>query len=79
MATIHLTDPEKTVERDNVFVKATGWVVGYDLDDSDKVGVGGGLRKEKVDHVNYPPHRIEKIVGKATHHAPPGGDGVNTI
>jgi hypothetical protein len=78
MATIHLTDPETEVERENVFVKATGWVVGYDLEESSEHGLGNGFRREKVDHVNYPPHRIEKIDGEVTHHSPPNS-GVNTV
>jgi hypothetical protein len=73
MATIHLTDPEKTVERENVFVKATGWVVGYDLVQDEP------FRNKKTDYVNYPPHRIQKIVGGVTHHSPPTGSKVNNI
>ena len=73
MPTIHLTDPEAEVERENVFVKATGWVTGYDLIQDEP------FRNEKADHVNYPPHRIEKIDGEVTHHSPPRGSGVNTL
>ena len=73
MATIHLTDPETEVERENVFVKATGWVTGYDVVPHDRY-----TKAEKVDHVNYPPHRIEKIDGEVTHHSPPNSP-VNTL
>ena len=73
MPTIHLTDPEAEVERENVFVKATGWVTGYDLIQDEP------FRNEKADHVNYPPHRIEKIDGEVTHHSPLRGSGVNTL
>jgi len=62
MATIHLTDPETVVERDNVFVKATGWVAAYDV-----VSHGPYTKSEKVEHVSYPPRRVSKIVGEVTH------------
>jgi len=62
MATIHLRHPEKEVERENVFVKATGWVAAYDV-----VSHGPYTKSEKVEHVSYPPRRVSKIVGEVTH------------
>lgn len=62
MATIHLRHPEKEVERENVFVKATGWVTAYDV-----VSHGPYTKSEKVEHVSYPPRRVSKIVGEVTH------------
>lgn len=79
MPTIYLTDREEPIERDNVFVKATGWIEAYDLEESAEQGLGNGFRPKKAGHVHFPPRRVERIKGKATHANNPGSDRVHTV
>lgn len=75
MPEIYLTDREDPIERENVFVKATGWVEAYDtVKPEDRM-----MARDKADRVHFPPSRVQKLEGKVTHANNPGSDRVRTV